>query len=80
MTPLNYYKPIIENIVAMNPMNIVTFAISGTDCTSVVICLLRLGLARIVRRGRITLSVRRALRFISEKMTSIKLQIGVLLL
>ena len=69
----------MAKIVAMNPMNIVTFAISGTDCTSVVICLLRLGLARIVRRGRITLSVRRAFRLISEKRISIKLQIGVLL-
>jgi len=69
----------MAKIVAMNPMNIVTFAISGTDCTSVVLYLLRLGLARIVRRGRITLSVRRAFRLISEKRISIKLQIGVLI-
>jgi hypothetical protein len=60
-------------MVDINVMNNVEFAISGIDFINVLIYLLKLGLALMLLRGRMTLSVLRAFRLIFENRISIKL-------
>jgi len=48
----------------------VEFPNSGSDFSNILTCLLILGLALILRSGRITLSIRNALRFKSTAMNS----------
>ena len=64
----------IAKIKAIKVMKSVAFVISGIDCTRVVICLLRLGLAFIVLSGLITLRVLKAFILISKERSSMKLK------
>ena len=48
----------------------VAFPNSGSDFSNILTCLLILGLALILRNGRITLSILKALRFKSTAMNS----------
>ena len=70
MIPENYCRPNIANTTDRKRRKAVAFPNSGSDFSNILTCLLILGLALILRKGRMTLRILKALRFKSTAMNS----------